>query len=137
MIVDLLRNDLGRIAVPGTVTVPELFTVETYPTVLQMTSTVEATPRPGTTPEDVFAALFPCGSVTGAPKVSTMRLIAEWEDSPRGVYCGAIGYVSPAGEAVFNVAIRTVVIDAEARTAEYGVGGGVTWDSTAVAEYAE
>ncbi len=137
MIVDLLRNDLGRIALPGTVTVPDLFMVESYPTVLQMTSTVEATPRPGTTLEEVFAALFPCGSVTGAPKVSTMRVISELEDSPRGVYCGAIGYVSPEGEAVFNVAIRTVVVDTVAGAAEYGVGGGVTWDSTATAEYAE
>jgi para-aminobenzoate synthetase/4-amino-4-deoxychorismate lyase len=137
MIVDLLRSDLGRIATPGTVTVPELFTVETYPTVLQMTSAVEAAPRPGTTLEDIFAALFPCGSVTGAPKVATMGLIADLEDSPRGVYSGAIGYVSPGGEAVFNVAIRTVVVDVEAGTAEYGVGGGVTWDSTADAEYAE
>jgi len=137
MIVYLLRNDLGRIAVPGTVTVPDLFTVETYPTVLQMTSTVAATPRLDTTLEQVFAALFPCGSVTGAPKVSTMRLISALEDSPRGVYCGAIGYLSPEGEAVFNVAIRTVVVDAEAGTAEYGVGGGVTWDSTVAAEYAE
>jgi para-aminobenzoate synthetase/4-amino-4-deoxychorismate lyase len=137
MIVDLLRSDLGRIAAPGTVRVPELFTIETYPTVLQMTSAVEASPRPGTTLDDVFAALFPCGSVTGAPKVATMGLIADLEDSPRGVYCGAIGYVAPGGEAVFNVAIRTVVVDAETGTAAYGVGGGVTWDSTADAEYRE
>jgi para-aminobenzoate synthetase/4-amino-4-deoxychorismate lyase len=137
MIVDLLRNDLGRIAETGAVHVPFLFKVERYPTLFQMVSTVAATLRPGTTLEEIFAALFPCGSVTGAPKVSTMRLIAALEDSPRGVYCGAVGFVAPGGDAVFNVAIRTVVIDTEAGVAEYGVGGGVTWDSTAADEYAE
>jgi para-aminobenzoate synthetase/4-amino-4-deoxychorismate lyase len=137
MIVDLLRSDLGRIAIPGTVTVPELLTVETYPTVLQMTSSVTAVTRPGTELEDVFTALFPCGSVTGAPKVATMGRIANLEDSPRGVYCGAIGYVSPDRAAIFNVAIRTVVIDAVTGAAEYGVGSGVTWDSEGAAEYAE
>ncbi|MDT5157869.1 MAG: para-aminobenzoate synthetase / 4-amino-4-deoxychorismate lyase [Acidobacteriota bacterium] len=137
MIVDLLRNDLGRIAEFGTVHVPTLFEVERYPTLLQMVSTVAATLRPNTTLEEIFAALFPCGSVTGAPKVSTMRLIAALEDSPRGIYCGAVGFVAPGGDAVFNVAIRTVVIDAETGAAEYGVGGGVTWDSTAAGEYAE
>jgi para-aminobenzoate synthetase/4-amino-4-deoxychorismate lyase len=137
MIVDLLRNDIGRIAEFGTVFVPELFRVERYPTVLQMTSTVEGTLGVGTTLEDIFAALFPCGSVTGTPKVSTMKLIAALEDSPRGVYCGACGFVAPGGDAAFNVAIRTVVIDAQSGAAEYGVGGGVTWDSTAQGEYAE
>jgi para-aminobenzoate synthetase/4-amino-4-deoxychorismate lyase len=137
MIVDLLRNDLGRVAETGTVHVPALFEVERYPTLFQMVSTVTATLRPGTTLEEIFAALFPCGSVTGAPKVSTMRLIAALEDSPRGVYCGAVGFVAPGGDAVFNVAIRTVVIDTETGAAEYGVGGGITWDSTAADEYAE
>ncbi|HEX6184914.1 MAG TPA: aminodeoxychorismate synthase component I [Pyrinomonadaceae bacterium] len=137
MIVDLLRNDLGRVAETGTVSVEELFNVERYPTVFQMTSTVAATLREGATLEDLFAALFPCGSVTGAPKVSTSRIIASLESEPRGVYCGAVGFVAPGGDAAFNVAIRTVVLDALTGEAVYGVGGGVTWDSTAGGEYAE
>ncbi len=137
MIVDLLRNDLGRIAEIGSVAVPRLFEIERYRTVHQMTSTVTATVRRGTTLEDVFAALFPCGSITGAPKVQTMRLIAALEDAPRGIYCGAIGLLAPGGEAVFNVAIRTVVVDRQTGLAEYGVGGGITWDSTAAGEYDE
>jgi len=137
MIVDLLRNDLGRVAETGTVCVEELFKVERYPTVLQMTSTVAAVLREGATLEDVFAALFPCGSVTGAPKVSTSRIIAALEDAPRGVYCGAVGFVAPGGDAAFNVAIRTVVLDTETGEAVYGTGGGVTWDSTPGGEYAE
>ena len=137
MIVDLLRNDLGRVAETGTVRVEELFKVERYPTVFQMTSTVACELRDGTTLTDVFAALFPCGSVTGAPKVSTSRIIAALEGEPRGVYCGAVGFVAPGGDAVFNVAIRTVVVDAEAGGAVYGVGGGVTWDSTPGGEYEE
>jgi para-aminobenzoate synthetase/4-amino-4-deoxychorismate lyase len=137
MIVDLLRNDLGRVAETGTVEVEELFKVERYPTVLQMTSTVAATLREGVALDELFAALFPCGSVTGAPKVSTSRFIAALEDAPRGVYCGAVGFVAPGGDAAFNVAIRTAVVDAEAGEAVYGVGGGVTWDSTPEGEYAE
>ena len=137
MIVDLLRNDLGRVAEVGSVHVPRLFEIERYPTVFQMTSTVAANLPGGTTLEQIFAALFPCGSVTGAPKVSAVRLIKALEDEPRGVYCGAVGMVAPGGEAVFNVAIRTVLVDVEAGTAEYGVGGGITWDSTAEGEYAE
>ena len=137
MIVDLLRNDLGRVATVGSVRVPQLFAIERYPTLFQMTSTVAATTQPGTTLDDIFAALFPCGSITGAPKASTMNLIARLEDGPRGVYCGAIGFVSPQHEAIFNVAIRTVVIDTESGAAEYGVGGGITWDSTPEDEYAE
>ncbi|MFL6228755.1 MAG: aminodeoxychorismate synthase component I [Pyrinomonadaceae bacterium] len=137
MIVDLLRNDLGRIAETGSVRVRDLCTVERYPTVFQMVSEVEARTRARTTLGDVFAALFPCGSVTGAPKISTTRLIAALEDSPRGVYCGAVGIVSPGGGAVFNVAIRTVVIHSETGEAEYGVGGGITWDSVAEEEYDE
>lgn len=137
MIVDLLRNDLGRVAETGSVRVESLYDVERYPTVFQMTSTVSAELRAGVGLEEIFAALFPCGSVTGAPKVSTMRLIASLEDSPRDVYCGAIGHVAPGGDATFNVAIRTVVIDGESGAAEYGVGGGVTWDSTAEGEHTE
>ncbi len=137
MIVDLLRNDLGRVAETGAVRVEELFRVERYPTVWQMTSTVAATLREGVTLDELFAALFPCGSVTGAPKVSTTRFIAALEDSPRGVYCGAVGFVAPGGDAAFNVAIRTVVIDEETGRAVYGTGGGVTWDSTPGGEYTE
>ena len=137
MIVDLLRNDLGRVAKYGTVHVPELFEIEKYPTVYQMTSTIQAETRPETTLVDVFRALFPCGSITGAPKVSTMKIIAELEQVPREVYCGAIGYLSPKGKAVFSVPIRTVVINTEMNTAQYGVGGGITWDSTSEDEYNE
>jgi para-aminobenzoate synthetase / 4-amino-4-deoxychorismate lyase len=137
MIVDLLRNDLGKIAIPGTVRVPSLFTVEKYSTVWQMTSTVEATTRPEITLTDVFQALFPCGSITGAPKRKTMELITSLEHSPREVYCGTIGYLKPNGEANFNVAIRTAIIDQVEKTVEYGVGGGITWDSTSRAEYEE
>lgn len=140
MIVDLIRNDLARIAVPGTVDVPALLTVEEYPTIWTMTSTVTATARPGTTILEVFDAMFPCGSVTGAPKASTMRLIRELEGAPRGVYCGAIGFLrptehGPAGS--FSVPIRTVEIDRRRGEAVYGVGGGVTWQSTAEGEWDE
>ncbi len=135
MIADMIRNDLGRIAEPGSVRVPKLFTVERYPTVLQLTSTVTA--RSGAPLSGVFGALFPCASITGAPKVSTMRLIASIETAPRGVYTGCIGYAAPGQRAQFNVAIRTVTVDREAGTAEYGVGGGVVADSTAEAEYRE
>lgn len=137
MIVDLMRNDLGRVAETGSVRVRDLFKVERYPTVFQLTSTVEARARAGVALEDVFAAAFPSGSVTGAPKVSTMRLIAALEDSPRGLYCGSVGLLTPGGEAVFNVAIRTVVIDSETGAAEYGVGGALTWDSACGDEYEE
>lgn len=137
MIVDLLRNDMSRVAEVGSVRVPRLFAIEPYPTVFQMTSTVTATTRPDTTLEDIFTAMFPCGSVTGAPKVSTMRLLHELENAPREVYCGAIGVVCPDGEAIFNVGIRTVWIDHETGSAEYGTGGGITWDSEAAAEYEE
>jgi para-aminobenzoate synthetase/4-amino-4-deoxychorismate lyase len=137
MIVDLLRNDLGRVAETGTVRASRFFKVERHPTIFQMTSTVGARLRAGATLEDIFAALFPCGSVTGAPKVSTMRLISQLEGSPRGVYCGAVGCVMPGGDALFNVPIRTVVVDAVEGSAEYGTGGGVTWDSTPGGEYEE
>ena len=140
MIVDLLRNDLGKLAEWGGVEVPALFDLERFETLWQLTSTVTARPRPGTTLVDVFEALFPCGSVTGAPKRSTMELIAELESSRRGVYCGAVGFVAPPGarsRALFNVAIRTVVVDRVDGSAVYGTGGGITWDSTAQAEHAE
>lgn len=137
MIVDLLRNDIGRIAELGSVQVPQLLTVETYPTVFQMTSTVEAKTREDVKLIDVLGALFPCGSITGAPKVSTMNYIHDLESSARGVYCGAIGYMEPGGEAVFSVPIRTVEVDVETGSAVYGVGGGITWDSKATSEYEE
>lgn len=137
MIVDLLRNDLGAIAIPGTVKVPELFSIETYPTVHQMTSTVTAEIEAQHTITDIFKALFPCGSITGAPKISTMRIINELEDEPRDVYCGTMGYITPKNEAVFNVPIRTVILDKEKGNVTYGVGGGITWDSKTDEEYEE
>ena len=141
MIVDLLRNDLGRICRPGSVEVEQMFEAERYETVWQLTSTIEGELRPGTRLLETFRALFPSGSVTGAPKVRTMRIVADLEDSARGPYCGAIGYLAPPGSdeprANFNVAIRTVVFDARTRVAEYGVGGGITHDSSAAAEYDE
>jgi para-aminobenzoate synthetase/4-amino-4-deoxychorismate lyase len=136
MIVDLLRNDAGRVAEFGSVEVARLFDVETYPTVLQLTSSIRARTREGTSLADLFRALFPCGSVTGAPKVRTMQIITALEDAPRGVYAGALGLVSP-GEAVFNVPIRTLLLDRESGEMEMGVGSGITWDSDAAAEYAE
>ncbi|MET3696411.1 para-aminobenzoate synthetase/4-amino-4-deoxychorismate lyase [Bacillus oleivorans] len=137
MIVDLLRNDLGIIAEPGSVEVTKLFEIEQYPTVHQMTSTITAKVPAHTQIVDIFKALFPCGSITGAPKISTMNIIAELETTPRNVYCGAIGYISPNKEAIFNVPIRTVVIEKQSGQATYGVGGGITWDSTFQGEYHE
>ncbi|TCP69356.1 aminodeoxychorismate synthase component I [Baia soyae] len=137
MIVDLLRNDLGKVALQGTVEVPELFSIETYPTLFQMTSTIIAQLDKGATPLEIFQALFPCGSITGAPKRSTMQIIDRIEEAPRNVYCGAIGFWTPEGDAAFNVPIRTVQIDQEKQLATYGVGGGITWDSTAEEEYEE
>ena len=135
MIVDLLRNDLSRIALPHSVKVPRLFQVQTLPTLLQMVSDVSAHTRLGTTLSDVFTALFPCGSVTGAPKVQAMRMINTLEPKPRGVYCGAIGVVRPGGHATFNVAIRTVTL--RNRVAVCGIGSGITSDATADAEWQE
>jgi para-aminobenzoate synthetase/4-amino-4-deoxychorismate lyase len=137
MIVDLARSDVGRVAEVGTVRAASLFDLERHPTVFQMVSTVEGRVPARTALSDIFTALFPAGSVTGAPKTSTMRLIANLEASPRGIYCGAVGYAAPNRDAVFNVAIRTMVVDVERGCAEYGIGGGITWDSTARAEYAE
>ncbi len=137
MIVDLVRNDLGRIATTGSVAVPELFAVESYPTLHQMTSTVTARLQPGTGLGEIFRALFPCGSVTGAPKRRSMEIIQELESGPRGVYCGAIGFVSPGDEMVFSVAIRTAVFDRRQGRGAMGIGSGVTADSDAAAEYRE
>ncbi len=144
MIVDLLRNDLGRVAKAGSVRVPQLFHAERYPTVTQMTSTVQADLSPEAGLGDVFRALFPCGSVTGAPKLRAMEIIRDLEDGPRGVYCGAIGYAAPSGAgglgaAAFNVPIRTATLRTTASGArgEYRVGSGVVWDSDAASEWAE
>ncbi|MDK9698899.1 MAG: aminodeoxychorismate synthase component I [bacterium] len=135
MIVDMVRNDLGRIAKTGTVQVPALFEIEPLPHVWQMTSTVTAeTNEPLST---VFRALFPCASITGAPKIRTTQLITALEQSPRGVYTGAIGFALTDQFVQFNVAIRTVTIDKRANIAEFGVGGGIVWDSTPEGEYQE
>ncbi len=135
MIVDMVRNDLGRIAKLGSVSVPQLFETERYPTLWQMTSTVTANTSSSVT--EIISALFPCASITGAPKVSTMSIIAELENTPRRIYTGSIGYISPQRKAIFNVAIRTALIDRMQQSAEYGVGGGIVWDSTSPEEYAE
>ena len=134
MIVDLVRNDLGRIARTGSVKVEELFSLERYPTLWQMTSTVSAELRPEVGFHDIFRALFPCGSVTGAPKVRAMQLIAELEDAPRGVYTGAIGFFSPH-QTVFNVAIRTLELNGAHGT--MGAGSGVVIDSDPAQEFRE
>ncbi len=134
MIVDLLRNDLGRIAQLGSVSVRDLFSVETYPTLHQMVSTVTA--RLATTDiGTIVRALFPCGSVTGAPKIRAMEIIRELEQSPRGIYCGAIGFFAPDGRARFNVAIRTLTISGA--RGELGIGGAVVQDSRPESEYDE
>jgi para-aminobenzoate synthetase/4-amino-4-deoxychorismate lyase len=135
MIVDLLRNDLSRVAQLGTVRVPRLFELHALPTVWQMTSTVTAVSRPGLTLADAFAALFPCGSVTGAPKIRAMQVIRELEPTARGWYCGALGLIQPGGVATFNVPIRTVEFDGEGLTC--GIGSAITLDSEAAAEIAE
>ncbi|MGD9703936.1 MAG: aminodeoxychorismate synthase component I [Acidimicrobiia bacterium] len=137
MIVDLLRNDLGRVAVVGSVQVEELLSLERYPTVWQLTSTVSATLPSAWSLVDVFRALFPCGSVTGAPKIAAMRAITALETSPRGVYCGTVGWIAPGRKhASFNVAIRTAVLDGSGLLT-YGSGGGVTWGSSSAAEWDE
>jgi para-aminobenzoate synthetase/4-amino-4-deoxychorismate lyase len=136
MIVDLLRNDLSRVAAPGSVSTPALFTVETYPTFHAMTSTVTGAMRPDVGLEDLLKALFPCGSVVGAPKIMASQVIARLEAEPRGVYCGAIGSIAPTGEMAFSVAIRTAVLQTDG-TGHYGVGGGVVADSVPADEYDE
>jgi len=138
MITDMLRNDLGRIAIPGSVQVPALCEVETYPTVHQMTSTVTASVSVrGQSLPDIFRALFPCASITGAPKVRTMHIIRELEAKPRGLYCGALGLIRPGGDCSFSVVIRTAVVDRERGRVDYGVGGGIVWDSVAEQEWEE
>jgi para-aminobenzoate synthetase/4-amino-4-deoxychorismate lyase len=135
MIVDLIRNDLGRIAQTGSVAVQALFSVETYPTLHTLVSTVAARKREDATAADILRALFPCGSVTGAPKIRAMEVLRDLEDSPRGAYCGAVGHFSPDGSARFNVAIRTLTITGSEGV--LGIGGGVVQDSVGPAEYAE
>ncbi|MBJ7309374.1 aminodeoxychorismate synthase component I [Rugamonas sp. CCM 8940] len=145
MIVDLLRNDIGRIAATGSVAVPALFEVRRYSRVLQMTSTVTARLRPGTTLAEIFQALYPCGSITGAPKRRTMEIIAELEPAPRGLYTGAIGWFEPApagavGDFCLSVPIRTLALQAPrngVRSGEMGVGAGIVYDSDAAQEFAE
>ncbi len=137
MITDLLRNDLGRVARPGSVRVPQLLQLESQPTFHALTSTVTADLQPGAGLAEVMAALFPCGSVTGAPKASTMGIIRELEPAPRGIYCGTIGFAEPGGPWAFNVAIRTLQHEAATGEVIYGTGGGITWDSDPAAEYGE
>jgi para-aminobenzoate synthetase component I len=136
MIVDLLRNDLSRLAEVGSVKVTDLFTVETYPTLHQMTSGIQATLREGVTLADLFTGLFPCGSVTGAPKIRAMEIIRDLECAPRGVYCGSLGVIAPGGDIRFNVAIRTVTLLPD-HTLVCNVGSAVVADSRARDEYEE
>ncbi|HHZ10911.1 MAG TPA: aminodeoxychorismate synthase component I [Rhizobiales bacterium] len=136
MIVDLLRNDISLISEVGSLDVPELFKIESYATVHQMVSRVRAKLLPGLTVERIFAALFPCGSITGAPKIRAMEILRALEDRPRDAYCGAIGWIEPGGRMRFNVAIRTVTLHADGE-AVFNVGGGVVFDSVAEEEYGE
>ena len=135
MIVDMIRNDIGRVAYPGSVAVTDLFKVEVYPTVLQMTSTVRA--RTERSIVEILQALFPCASITGAPKINTMRIIRDLEDGPRRLYTGAIGFMKPGRRARFSVAIRTAVVDHEIDQIEYGTGGAIVWDSRPEEEFSE
>ncbi|MCK6129314.1 aminodeoxychorismate synthase component I [Streptococcus halitosis] len=135
MIVDLLRNDMNRISEVGSEHVERLCQVEQYSTVWQMTSTIKSQLRPDVDLVEIFRSLFPCGSITGAPKIATMEIIKNLEPQPRGVYCGTIGLLLPNGRRIFNVAIRTIQL--HQGKAIYGVGGGITWDSTWESEYRE
>ena len=135
MILDMVRNDMGRVARTGSVCVPEIFSIEKYPTVWQMTSTVQAKTE-ASLPE-IFQYLFPAASITGAPKVRTMQIIASLESTARQIYTGAIGFYGPGRQAQFNVAIRTLLLDKQRQSAEYGVGGGILWDSEAADEWEE
>lgn len=136
MIVDLLRNDLGRLARLGSVRAEPLFSLEKYPSVWTMTSTVKADIAPQTTLAEILRALFPCGSVTGAPKIAAMKRIQETEPQPRGIYCGSLGWLAPNGDFSLNVAIRTLVLDEEGR-GRYHVGGGIVYDSDPEQEWDE
>ena len=135
MIVDMIRNDLGQISRIGSVQVNQLFEIEQYPTVWQMTSSIEGSTTANLA--EIFQALFPCASITGAPKIRTMQIIADLEAAPRRIYTGAIGFLAPGRIAQFNVAIRTVLIDKLKQVAEYGVGGGIVWDSIETNEFEE
>ena len=137
MIVDLLRNDLSRVCEAGSVVVPDLFRVESYPTVHQMTSTVTGILPDSRDAIDVIKALFPCGSITGAPKIRAMQIINEVETAPRGIYCGSIGRIDASGDAAFNVAIRTFTLCDQAKTLSLGLGSGIVADSDEAAEWAE
>jgi para-aminobenzoate synthetase / 4-amino-4-deoxychorismate lyase len=137
MIVDLLRNDLSRVCEAGSVAVPELFHVESYPTVHQMTSTVTGTLPDGSDAVDVIQALFPCGSITGAPKIRAMQIIGEVETGARGIYCGSIGRIDANGDAAFNVAIRTFTLCEQTKRVSLGLGSGIVADSDEAAEWAE
>jgi len=137
MIVDLLRNDLSRVSQAGTVTVPELFRVESFPTVHQMVSTVRARILPGLSPVDVLRVLFPCGSVTGAPKVRAIEVIDAVEPFARGIYTGSVGWIDPEGDAAFNVAIRTICVEEGSSVGRLGLGSGIVADSGPASEWAE
>ena len=133
MIVDFLRNDLSRVCRAGSVTVLELFTVETYATMHQMTSLIEGQLKPNMFLLALFRALFPCGSITGAPKLRAMEILRDVEPWPRDIYCGTIGWAAPDGWSEFNVTIRSLLV--EAGRVKLNAGGGVVWDSTAPDEY--
>jgi para-aminobenzoate synthetase/4-amino-4-deoxychorismate lyase len=135
MVVDMVRNDLGKIATIGSVMVKELFSLERYPTIWQMVSSVQALTDANFT--DIINALFPCASITGPPKPRTMEIIRELEPTSRNIYTGTIGFIAPGRKAQFNVAIRTVLVDKNKNRAEFGVGSGIVWDSTAKDEYEE
>ncbi|MGC1488714.1 MAG: chorismate-binding protein, partial [Albidovulum sp.] len=128
-------NDISRICRPGSVKVPQLYAIESYVTVHQMVSHVTGQLLPGTEPSAILRALFPCGSITGAPKIRAMEIIRALEHGPRGIYCGAIGWMRPNGASSFNVAIRTITLDGD--QARFGVGGGIVIDSTPEGEYEE
>ncbi len=140
MIVDLIRNDFGRICKTGSITVPSLFDIERFQTLFQMTSTVRGELKDGITFKEIFEAIFPCGSITGAPKIRAMEIISELESEPRGIYTGAIGFISPQKEACFSVAIRTLVVENKSVSSlvgEMGIGSGITIDSESQTEYDE
>lgn len=137
LIIQLMKKELQKIAKPNTTLVPKKFEIEKYPTVYQMTSTVTAEVEQSVSMVDLFKSLFPCGSITGIPKDRTIELIHKYEQHPRGIYCGAIGFITPDNEAIFNVPIRTVLLDHHLQKATYGVGGAITIDSTKEDEYNE
>ena len=135
MILDMVRNDLGKVCLPGSLSIPKLFELHSFPTVWQQTSSVVG--KTVCSLAQIFSSVFPCASVTGAPKVRAMEIISELEQYPRGVYTGAMGYLKPGGETLFNVSIRTMYIDKVKNSATYGIGSGIVWDSDPEAELAE